>query len=252
MTDEFDPWAWESGLTDNATGPVAKAWFAPDPQMGPNYLLHLEIEDPNLAEGSTIEKYGIGPDWRSFDGGQTVEHPKGAEKRFNQNSQVAKLGGQFMEIGAPMRQQGDPRRAATFVGLNCRWERTEIGKNFNDPTKAVTRLWPVEFLGLADGSPGQVSQSGDAHNTGAPSDAEIAARAQAATQGQPTNGQTPLDPALTGMPYKDQIKMQMMAKQFGHSDWVDQVMDAVPSSLEHPEVVSAFADESGLYARLRG
>lgn len=233
MSDEFDPLNFESGLVDKATGPVVKAWFAPDPNMGPNYMLHLEIAPteklgPNVEE--LIEKYGCGPDWRSFDGGQTLEHPKGEMKTFNQNSQVAKVVQQFLKIGAPLKDRRDPRKAEFFIGVNCAWERIEIGRNFNDSTKAVTRLMPVKFLSMAGAG-------------------EVVSTAEVVTNGH--SDVADLDALMAGLPMKDQLKVQELARTLPHSDWVDAVMDEVGSTLSKPDIVRDFGNEDGLYARLK-
>ena len=94
-TDEFDSWETGSGLMSNYEGTVTEAWFSTDAdyQQGKQLLLFLKMDtiDSEGAEGETTERYSLGADWASYDGGESAEHPSGTARKINKQSQYGRL-----------------------------------------------------------------------------------------------------------------------------------------------------------------
>jgi hypothetical protein len=86
--DEFDPYAGSSGLKDDFDGVIVDAWAELDTQNAGNRTnAWLKILADDGEEVSN--RYGLGSDWASYDGGETIEHPKGAREAGSCTAAVA-------------------------------------------------------------------------------------------------------------------------------------------------------------------
>src|SRR5437762_1581166 len=131
---EKDPWKPPSGLLSDYEGTVVDAWFGIDTQYNPDTtLLWLKMQTDVPETPEFVEKYSCGGDWKSFDGGKTIEHPKmdSTNPVPNKNSAYGKLitaavqaaGKEGME--RELRNAGHPREASTWVGTKWFMESVE-------------------------------------------------------------------------------------------------------------------------------
>lgn len=257
MTDEFDPLNLETGLVDKVTGTIsAESYFSPDPRMGENILLHLKITPQDGSE-EVVEKYGCGPKWKSFDGGQSIVHPDGDNKTLNMNSQAGKLVTALVNVagGAEVFKntgRRDPRRKDFFAGLFVEMERMAVGKKFDAATQRqtdedVTRLMPKRVsIPAGDETPPVVAsapvaapvQSAPPANGGVPMAQDINAG---------TNGADPFASLDAGI----QMQLRAWARQMTHQEWTDKVLNDLPQLLSNSPLIREVADENLLYTRLR-
>lgn len=247
-TEEFDPFKGESGFKDDYDGVVEEAWFAAG-DYGVN--LHLKII---ADDGEEVEnRYPTGPDWETFDGGDTVEHPKGERKGFNKNTRYFQLIGTAMGLEGVeglLRERSraldgkGPKAAALWKGLKFHWNVMTESKTFKDKdtqekvTKDVSTVLPTAFLGTSEGSvpTATPAASAPAASPGTPvASAEVPAPASDSTQAIPPNLLVPLKAA---------------AKQAAtFTEFADAAME-VPGVLENNDVMGKIVDEA-FYTSLR-
>jgi hypothetical protein len=131
-----DPWSTETGLLTDYEGEVIEAWFTTDPKYndGKTLLFVMKMKTDDADNPEWEERYGCGPDWGSYDGGETAEHPKGDTKRFNKNSQYGHLIDKALECGAgeALASRGTPRSAKVWVGTKWFFEAETKEVNFKD------------------------------------------------------------------------------------------------------------------------
>lgn len=240
MADEFE---WETGLF-SGPGTVTDEWFAVS-EGGPNLNLYLKLVGDEGGEGVDA-RFGCGPDWGSFDGGETAEHPKGKGKRYNANTAVAELFRAAFECGAEelLRKRSQelfngrgPQSAKLWHGLKFRFEvKSEPYKFKNRETGEMiegvkNRSLPVEFLG------------------------ETGEHVPAAEKSQPgTAAEPPVPPAdssdpLSSLSAEDAAKAKVLAKTLPYPEWVDKIME-LPNAVASPTLIVALGDEA-LYNSLK-
>lgn len=232
VDEEFDSWQTGSGLLTDYEGTVVKAEFATDIdyQQGIPTLLFLTLEYADKDSGETFEnkeRYSVGADWKSYDGGETVEHPKGPTQRINKNGQYGRLIDAAIEAGGAdlLRKRGKATNAGVWVGT--RWHFAEVSTDYNiDGNKITsTKNFPDKYLGvIEDGGSGKAESP--------PVKAE-------------TNGAGTLDdvdPALV-------LQMTGLAREHDYSSWVDQCM-GLTGVAESDTLVVALADDK-LYTQLK-
>lgn len=239
MADEFD---WETGLF-SGVGLITEEWFAVS-EGGGNLNLYHKVVGEDGGEGVDC-RYGCGPDWGSFDGGETAEHPKGEGKRFNVNTAVAELFRAAFEAGAEdvLRKRSQdlyggkgPQHAKLMHGLRFRYEVKSEPYSFkNRETGELvegvkSRSLPVEFLGEGDAPAAVVAP---AQGT-AP-----APEAAPADSGDP----------LAGLSAEEVAKVKVLAKTLPYPEWVDKVME-LPNAVASPTLMVALGDEA-LYTTLK-
>lgn len=79
MADEFDPFAPGSNIKENFDGTVRCVFEKSE--NSDNYNAHMFI---TASDGEEVESFlSLGKDWVSYDGGRTVEHPRGDQTKFN-------------------------------------------------------------------------------------------------------------------------------------------------------------------------
>lgn len=224
MTD--DTWTTDSGLTSDYEGTVVDAWFAIDANYNKDaVLLFLQFETDIEATPVVTERYNCGPDWQSFDGGKSVQHP--TKHKFNKNSQVGILVDKVAGLaGDVMRERGPATNAGTWIGTKWFMEavtrkgtRRDTGEEWES-----TKNYPSKFLGVAEAG-------------------EAGATVGNGTSGPSGDLLSTLDPHLVA-------QMEVLANTLTHAEWVDKMME-VDGVLANDKLVAALVDESGLYASLK-
>lgn len=168
MTDEFDPYKPGTGLKDDFDGTIVDEVFTPDPQSG-NWKVTLMTVDDAGEEWPV--NYWLGNEWESFDGGETVKHPKGERQLFSNQSQYSDFIVHAMEAGARdvmyarLKDGMGPRVAANWHGMKFHWDvldrparrpKTDaegnpvMGANGRQEWEntTTTRLLPTKYLGI--------------------------------------------------------------------------------------------------------
>lgn len=264
-TNTIDPWSTETGLVSDYEGTVVDAWFGTDPKVGGGLTLiaHWKLATDSPENPEVEERWTCGPDWASYDGGETAEHPKGPDKRFNKNSQYGHLIDKIVDLGAggTLAERGTPRTAKVFVGTKWYMEaevKPYSFKDKDDPTKIISgessRNYPTKFLGVGDVTvPATQSPSPTAGATpSAPSTVVPTAEATASPSPAPAPAAAPvasgdpfslLDPTVAA-------QAKLLAKAKSYSDWVDAMLE-LPGVAENNDLVMQLAEEGGLYASLR-
>lgn len=239
VDEEFDSWQTGSGLLTDYEGTVIKAEFAIDVnyQQGIPYLLFLTLEYVDKDSGETfenVERYSVGSDWKSYDGGETVEHPKGATQRINKNGQYGRLIDAAIEAGGAdlLRKRGKATNAGVWVGTQ--WHFAEVSTDYNIDGNKITsnKNFPDKYLGVVeDGGSGKAEELTTESIQGV---------------GPSSNGSGVLDdvdPALV-------LQMTGLAREHDYSSWVDQVM-GLTGVAESDTLIVALADDK-LYTQLKG
>lgn len=165
------PFKLGSGLLSDYDFSIEKAWFSTsaDYNDGQSMLLFLEGTATD-SDGDTHpdhqERYSVGADWSTTDGGKTVISDKGAKfitktsmyGRFiaaAQDCVSETIDSKGMDI-LERRSDKPGTEAAIWVGLSFHLSEVEFdfgkGKNKLDPT---TRNMPTSYLGAVDGSGGK-------------------------------------------------------------------------------------------------
>jgi hypothetical protein len=246
VSDNFDPFAGETGLKANYEGEIIDAYFA-----AANFGLRLELKVRDIATGEEDDKfYGCGPDWGSYDGGETAEHPKGDKKGFNNNTAIFELIAAAFEAGAEeelrrrSKEQFDgkgPKAAGIWKGLRFYWEARTTKKQIPDednPGKRkeieVTRILPTKYLGVGDST----VTSEHAGVSPAQNQANVNAGGVSGSEGNSS-----FDLSSMGLPDDQLVQIKVKAKTSSYGDWVDAVM-ALPGALENGTLMSAIGDES--------
>lgn len=222
---EKDPWKPPSGLLSDYEGTVVDAWFGIDTQYNPDTtLLWLKMKTDVPEHPEFVEKYSCGGDWKSYDGGKTIEHPKQDTTNYapNKNSAYGKFITASVDLaGDELKGRGVPTDASIWVGT--KWFMEAVDNTFvNRQTgeKVNTQKnFPSRYLGTSE-IPDTVSE-----------------RPAAAT----TNS--------LGITGEQETWIRNHAKDLPFGDWVDTVMDGIEGM--SPELAVALADEDGLYKDMR-
>lgn len=245
---EYDPFEGESGLRDDYDGRIDDAWFAVNPNANNAMTLYLKVFD--LEEEDELElRYGCGPDWGSFDGGETIEHPKGDQKRLNNSTAYFAFVAASMNAGAEevLRARSKeldgrgPKDANLWKGLLFHFEVETSVRNMPDrenPGKRIdvtlTRTLPTKFLGVAEG--------GEVKDASVPA-AAPAASAEAATNTTTTDTPATEGGALGNLTPELRAQIKVLAKTNSYEDWVDAVM-ALPGALDDAMLVSELGNQA--------
>jgi hypothetical protein len=75
---DYDPYSGDSGLRSDFDGEVVLARFEQGTRGNYNLELTFDIDGEEYKQ-----RYSVGKDWVSYDGGETIEHPNGEKARFN-------------------------------------------------------------------------------------------------------------------------------------------------------------------------
>jgi len=223
MTDK-DPWDGpETDLVTDYAGEVVDCWFAVDPNLNdsPTFVF-WKMKTDNEKVPEITERWNCGPDWRSYDGGETINHP--TREVWSERSQAGKLFAAVLESGARpvLKARGLPTAAKTWLGTRWYMQAVKTPYKLRDGTEGVsTRNYPKQFLGT--------TEDGE----------EI----------------TAVEPPPFPVSTDDSPIMRIMkdlAKDLPHKEWVDKVLD-VDGVLADDALVRKLPDttDNGLYETLR-
>lgn len=247
MPNTNDPWKLDSGLRDDAVFTIVSAYFGTTAQYqdGTVTLLTLVGYDENGTE--MTEKLSVGGDWITNDGGKTIVHP--TKTRIVKNS----IYGHWLqkcidipELYATLQQRGEPRHADIWNTLIIHVTQQEI--SFGKKLEPISRLLPLEYLGVADPSGDQSSPQpspvvptyqsltpGLSSATMSPADAIAAARA--------ARGTASVDPRMAAL-------RVMALSSSSHEEFMAQAF-ATDDVLADDDMATQVADPNGIYAQAK-
>lgn len=222
MADEFD---FDKGVKDDYVGTIVDAFFKGS-ENNPediNLVLVKKAEDGEEPE----DYYRVGPEWASFDGGETVEHP--SKSKVRADSQIATLTEKAMACGAEeiIRARSAEnglkgyKTAKLWPGLIFHWTVEEKHVSFKNQRtgeqveRDVYKSYPDKFLGVADDS-------------------------------QPVNSS--VDNSNEEVPAEVIAKLKVLAHAHPYADWVD---EALTIDYVRENMVGALSNE-GFYQSLKG
>jgi len=283
MSEEFDPFAPGSNLKENFDGTITSVKFEKQ-ENGDNYTAHMIV---HADDGDEPESFlSLGRDWVSYDGGRSVEHPRGNNSKFNAQTTYSEfivfaMGGfdgdtddenartvnveKGLGAAQVMRERNrqldnrGPQMADLWLGLRFHFDvvkrksrqrvvtKTETGEKVEWTDGTTDRMLPVRFLGV------QGVQQTMVVDPVQPSVSAVAATAAPPPAAAPTSGNV-THPALASLSPEDQAKLRELARSTDFGGFVDGVMGLQTSNgssmLEIPPIIQALADET-FYASLR-
>jgi hypothetical protein len=278
MADEFDPFAPGSNLRDNFDG-VTRCVFEKS-ENSDNYNAHMYIL---ATDGDEVESFlSLGKDWVSYDGGKSVEHPRGEATKFNAQTTYSEFIVFAMGGFDGDKENPDERPAPLEKGLGGAEVMRARNRELNNRGPQVAAIWDdllwhfdvvkrhgrqrvvsqvdgkerVEWLDIVQERMMPTRFIGvRGHQESFPVDAPPApapAPAGAASPSAPVAG---VHPALADLDQTDRNALTTLARERSFGDFVDLVM-ALPSAsggtmLDKPKVIQALSDE-GFYNTLRG
>src|SRR5215472_14862573 len=127
--EEFDPFAPGSNLKEDFDGTVREVTFEKSSQ-GDNYTAHMIVM---ADDGEEVESFlSLGKDWVSYDGGRSVEHPRGTKVKFNAQTVYSEfltfaMGGFVGDKHNPDAEPADPDRGGGAAKVM--WERNRNLQN---------------------------------------------------------------------------------------------------------------------------
>jgi len=282
MTEEFDPFAPGSNLKENFDGTIREVTFEKS-ENSDNYNAHIIVQ---ADDGEEVESFlGLGKDWVSYDGGRTVEHPRGNRTKFNAQTTYSEyisfaMGGFDGDMNNPDARAADlsrglgadkvmrernrrlenrgPQCADLWEGLRFHFD---VLKRMGRSNKKVTdsegrtttewfdviqeRMMPVRFLGTGAGTGTTLSASAP------PTVSPPATSASPAVGTAPAQG---VHPALASLGEQDREAIVALARTSDFGGFVDGVMGLNTSTgesmLSVPSVIQALSDEA-FYQTLR-
>jgi hypothetical protein len=282
MMEDFDPFAPGSNIKENFDGTL-KCVFEKS-ENSDNYNAHMFIR---ATDGEEVETFlSLGRDWVSYDGGKSVEHPRGEATKFNAQTTYSEwitfaMGGFDGEKGDPdarpaelgrglgaarilrdrNRELGNrgPQVASIWDGLSFHFDvvkrhgrqrsvtKTPDGEKVEWLDVIVDRMMPTRFLGAQ----GTLEMGGVANTLGGSSTKSTTAPSNPVAADAQGGG---IHPALADLDERDRTALVTLAKNKDFGDFVDGVMALGTanggSMLEVPKVIQALSDE-GFYQSLR-
>lgn len=238
-------WGTESGFPSNYMGTVTEAWFGVNNKYNANAtLLFLKLETDDDMMPEIEEQFSVGDGWKTWDGGETIEHPdqvRNERKKINSNSQYGKFQDKVRTLGALEAiaenaiQKGikkGPFNSQSWVGTQ--WHFAEVVNTYTDretkEVKTSRKNYPDEWLGFAQEGAAPVRSA--RNGSGA---ATAAATASTVT---------------STVPGPDRSTLAEMARTMPHEAWVDAVME-LPGALQDSSLISQLPDPNGLYNALK-
>ena len=131
-------WETESGLEERYPGKVVDAWFD-EGTYAP--VLKLEIDSPAF-EATTEHWYSCGKRVSLVSDGE-VDLSSSKSGNFHENSAVGELIKSIVPHETVLKQiadNGDPKFAKSWIGLDCIWERVEHTNTINGEKKSYSRM----------------------------------------------------------------------------------------------------------------
>lgn len=163
MSDAFDPFKFDIGLKDDYDGMVSSGEFEQSQRGNWGCKVTVQADDGEAPE----IVLGLGKDWVSYDGGQTVEGPT-PKSRFNERSGWAKFLASAMTAGAKDElykrsatyDNRGPMHASLLNGMRFHFDVIhEPGQRpgddgvWKDVEGGIPVVRPTKYLGLANGAP---------------------------------------------------------------------------------------------------
>jgi hypothetical protein len=279
--DTFDPFAPGSNLKEDFDGTVREVVFEKS-ENNDNYNAHLYVR---ADDGDEVESFlSLGRDWTSYDGGRSVEHPRGNRTKFNAQTTYSEfvtfaMGGFDGDKEDPTARPADlgrglgaaetmrarnrqldnrgPQFADLWQGLRFHFDIVkrqgrqrkvnvdEQGRRSDEWVDIVQeRMMPVRFLGTATG---RVT----------PAAAPPAPTTPTLTPTLPvgTAQGAAVHPALASLDALDQQKVVVLARTHDFGGFVDGVMGLQTvngdSMLNVPSLIQALSDEA-FYTTIKG
>jgi hypothetical protein len=203
VPDEFDT---DKGVKGDYAGTITDSAFVSNDQGRVELVLTVTDDD----SGEKVEnRYAVGQDWASFDGGLTVEHP--TKVKVRDDSQLNTLVKAAMACGpdveAMIRERSaanglkGQKTAALWPGTDWYWEIVEKPYSFKDretgdiQSGTSYKVYPTKYLGLKEVS----------------------------TESSPSVDNAPI-------PAEVEAKLKVLAHAHSYVDWVDEVI-ALPGSV---------------------
>jgi hypothetical protein len=277
MSEEFDSYKPATGFKDDFDGTIRMAKFVKGAN-NENYSFQPVID---ADDGEEVESsYGVGSDWASYDGGATVEHPKGYEKGFHQSTAYSQWIVHALECGAEevLRERNravegrGAQYGSTWDKLRFHFEimkvpvQRPVVKTVKAPdgTEREERVWesqetdrmfPTKFLGIAGDISASSSRTSSAPTTTTATTATPSSgtAAEAPATGSKSNVSILSDLKLHPL---DIAKIRKMAEENSFNGFVDSVcaltLQDGTDTMSRPEIVQLLSDEDGLYKALRG
>lgn len=257
--DEFDSLSVGSGLKEDFIGVIRNAQFVKSDQ-GQNWNIQLFID---ADDGEEVEaRYGLGGDWSSYDGGVTIQHPKGERQKIN--NQTAYSGLIVSAVGSGAEDELKKRNRALnnfgyrhkdlWIGLSFHWDvvevpgRTKVGDDWVD--RMYQRMLPDKFVGES-GVQNTLPQPAPVPTEASPA---VSTPAPVATTQPATSSPAP-HPAMSTLAVIDQGKLKILAHQYDTGKFLDEAMALTlsdgKSMLDVDGMIAALSDGS-LYAALKG
>lgn len=218
MSDNYDPFKPDTGLKDDFDGTVITEEFKQSDYGNYGLVLTVEADDGEVIE---LRPLGCGKDWKSVDGGESVEGPS-AKSTFHVNTGMSDWISFAMKAGAEeelRRRSKDefsgrgPMHAGLWHIMRFHFDVVEQKANRqNRETKeweevTVNVVRPTKYLGTAT----EVKSSG----TPSPSTASTSSVSQTAFHSNGAN--TTIHPT-------DLATLQTLAQQHPFTKWVDKAM----------------------------
>ena len=271
--DEFDSLALGSNLKEDFTGVIRDAQFVKS-DRGDNWQLRVWID---ADDGDEVEQgYGVGGDWASYDGGQTIEHPKGERTKINNQTSYAGWITAAVKSGAEEELRGRNRdlnnqgyrAAALWTGLRFHFDVVEVPgrtrlkvKNAEgvevDEWQDTTyqRIYPTAFA--KDGEQLTLTPTS---NSSEPGDSQPAPTPQATSSSTPSTPQGASPAGQTGplesLTVSDQTKLKLLAKTKTGDEFTDAILTFTLENgrgiLELGDTMIAAISDGSLYKTLKG
>lgn len=244
MPDLFTP---DTGLKENFDGTITEAeWVQSDLGGGYGLALTIDADDGELA----FVRLGVGRDWISVDGGETLVNERNSNARFNERTTYWRWIAAAMRAGGKdeLQKMSNERYGGNgpcvaefwrgwrfhFDVVNEPGRRPDEQGNWRNVEGGIPALRPVKFIGRVDSHQPNLTAADTATATSTPT--------------APTNGAGAISDV-------DMINLKVLAKT--HDDYgrfADAVMEATAESGEPffkvREVMTAIASQD-FYDTLR-
>lgn len=233
MPEEFDPFAFSSGLLDDVDVAIVSARFTTlSDYMDGTQLLWVAETIVNGEDGPEENelRYSVGKGFEAAEKGDLAVREDGKKKPFNKSSAYALFVSAALDAGAPLRERADehgPNRASLFDGMI--FHMVQVTTKYGGDIGDISRLMPDKYLGMKG--------EGKAQTKAAPAKA---AKAEAA------NGEVPA---------KLKVALRKVAKEViaAGGDYDDYLVKAyeVDGVMDDPDAEAFMLDDSpeGVWAK---
>lgn len=238
VADEFDPYAPGTGLKDDFDGTIMDTTMFVKVEGQQNMAFQLQVR---ADDGEEVEqRYGVGGEWMTYDGGKTVEHPKGHNRQFNGQTAYSQLivnalmtGPEARELFYAANRNRDnrgPQYAEVWHGMRFHFkivevdgqQRVEVQDEAGNKTgefewvaRKQNRMFPTAFLGMvgAEGTPApaQPTPPASSPTPEATAQPQLTATTSSTPPPAPTVGTVEEYAAFNALDMRDRAKMKLLA-----------------------------------------